>query len=210
MPTNLAEVSRWAPIHTKDNTMLPSTSSFPPVNSLNTSPGLSFTAAAQAVATGATTPAWAIWVTWSVTGLAAIAAIIGVWRLILHRRRDARAKRLEPGYAATRSTLVVLNRLIGTSAVIDVTDELKELNDLLTDLTIAEACSPDVPFGLVVAELGNYLECALPNNYSDQVAADHDLLDSYLTLARRQGIKLEATRAAIATVQRRIEKLTRK
>ncbi|MFF7566729.1 hypothetical protein ACFZB4_43105 [Streptomyces pseudovenezuelae] len=181
------------------------------MNSPNTSPGLISTAIAQAAAVGgSTTPAWAIWVTWTVTGLAAVAGVIGVWRLILHRRRDARAKRLEPGYAATRSTLIVLNRLIGTSAVIDVTDELKELTDLLTDLAIAEACSPDVPFGLVVAELGHYLECALPSDYSAQVAADLSLLDGYLTLARRQGIKLEATRAAIATVQRRIEKLTQK
>lgn len=41
-----------------------------------------------------------------------------------------------------------------------------------------EEFSPDVPFGLVIAELKNYLDCALPSDYGAQIAADHSLLDT--------------------------------
>lgn len=182
--------------------MLPSSSSFPTVNAPNTSGSLMFAAAAENA--GGLSPAW----TWSAVG--ALVALTGICLVVLYRRRDARAKGLAPGYEAASKALVLLNRLAGKPAVTGVTTELDELADLVSLLTIAEARSPDIAFGVIVAELDGYRANALPYDYAARSAADAGLLDPYLTLARLQGVKLEAARSAITTVQRRIEKLTGK
>ncbi|MGW7130020.1 hypothetical protein ACWGIA_16960 [Streptomyces bobili] len=182
--------------------MLPWSSSFPLVNSPNTS-GY-FVLAAAADTSGGVSPTWV----WSAVG--AIVTSIGITLVILYRRRDARAKTLMPGYDAAGKALVVLNRLVTKSAISGVTSELVELADLVSLLTIAEARSPEIPFGVIVAELNDYLKNVLPHDYAARIAVDHSLLDSYLLLVRLQGIKLEATRVAITIVQRRIEKLTGK
>ncbi|MFI8889169.1 hypothetical protein [Streptomyces paradoxus] len=138
-----------------------------------------------------------------------MALIVSTWLIINHRRRDGIAQWLQPGYEAASESLVVLNRLALKPAIEGVTADLHELVDLVSRLRLAEQRSPELPFGVIVAELEGYQKNALPHDYEHRLAADTDLLSDYLTLTRMQGIKLEAARTAIASVQRLIEKRTR-
>ncbi|MFJ5032204.1 hypothetical protein ACIQB5_29735 [Streptomyces sp. NPDC088560] len=146
--------------------------------------------------------------TWAAVGV--IVTAVGVCLVVLHRRRDTRSKRLTPGYDAATGALVVLDRLSAMTAIAGVTTELGELAGFISLLRVAEARSPEIPFGVIVATLDDYAASVFTANYATRLAADPSLLDSYLALARVQGVKLESARTAITTVQRRIEKLTGK
>jgi hypothetical protein len=180
--------------------MMPSFSSSPRVNSANTAGHLVFGAANTAAGL---TPAW----TWSAIGT--LITLIGVSCVVVFRRRDTRIKELQPGYDALGKALTLLDRIAASATIASITAEVTELRDSVSALTTAEARSPKIPFGLVVAELNNYLASALPLDFAARIAADAGQLDTYLVLARMQGMKLQATRQAIMTVQRKIEKLTR-
>ncbi|MER6433215.1 hypothetical protein ABT272_36655 [Streptomyces sp900105245] len=190
-------------ILTKDNLMVPLLCSFPPVNTTNAPQTL--VAAGTAETTGAGLSPVLSW-----TAFGVIVTAIGVTLVVLFRRRDTRTKTLTPGYDAAGTALVLLNRLATKLAVTGVTDDLKDLADLVTLLTIADARSPKIGFGTIVSEVNGYLADTLPQDYAVQLAANPALADTYFALVRNQGIKLEAARIAIVTVQRRVEKLTRK
>ncbi|CAM5263455.1 hypothetical protein [Streptomyces coeruleorubidus] len=190
-------------ILTKDNTMLPCFSSFPPVNNTNTSRPLVLAAAAEATGAGLSPV-----LTWSAVGV--IVAAVGILLVVLFRRRDTRTKTLTPGYDAAGSALVLLNRLATKTAVTGVTAELDKLPDLVSLLAIADGRSPKIGFGVIVTEINGYLDNAFPQDYTAQIAANPGSGDAYTALARNQGIKLEAARTAITIVQRRVEKLTGK
>lgn len=182
--------------------MLPSTSSFPSAIALNAHEVF----VAQ---TGQTAGGFSATWTWG-SMIALMALVVSTWLIINHRRRDGIAKWLEPGYDAASESLVVLNRLALKPAIEGDTADLHELVDLVSRLRLAEQRSPELPFGVIVAELEGYQKNVLPHDYEDRLAADTGLLSAYLTLTRMQGIKLEAARTAIARVQRLIEKRTRK
>ncbi|WP_146229022.1 hypothetical protein [Streptomyces sp. NWU339] len=146
--------------------------------------------------------------TWG-TVIALVALVVSTWLIVNHRRRDQTVQWHQPDYDTVSNALLVLNRLSLTTAVEGVTAELRELVDVVSRLRISEQRSPDLPFGVVVAELEGYRANVLPQNHADKLAADESLLDDYLALARAQGIRLEAARAAIVHVQRKIEKRTR-
>ncbi|MFF7767394.1 hypothetical protein ACIPIU_10210 [Streptomyces massasporeus] len=159
--------------------------------------------------TGETASGFSATWTWG-SMIALMALVISTWLIINHRRRDGIAKWLQPGYEAASESLVVLNRLALKPAIEGVTADLHELIDLVSRLRLAEQRSPELPFGVIVAELEGYQKNVLPHDYEARLAANTGLLSSYLTLTRMQGIKLEAARTAIASVQRLIEKRTRK
>ncbi|WP_328674882.1 hypothetical protein [Streptomyces sp. NBC_00343] len=146
--------------------------------------------------------------TWGAV-IALIALVVSTWLVVNHRRRDQTVQWHQPGYDTASDALLVLNRLSLTTAVEGVTAELRELVDVVSRLRIAEQRSPDLPFGVAVAELESYRVNVLPQNHADKLAADESLLNDHLALARMQGIRLEAARAAIVHVQRKIEKRTR-
>ncbi len=146
--------------------------------------------------------------TWG-TVIALVALVVSTWLVVNHRRRDQTVQWHQPDYDTASNALLVLNRLSLTTATEGITAELRELVDVVSRLRIAEQRSPDLPFGVVVAELEGYRAKVLPQNHADELAADQNLLDDYLALARAQGIRLEAARAAIVDVQRKIEKRTR-
>ncbi|MFI9176161.1 hypothetical protein [Streptomyces lincolnensis] len=138
-----------------------------------------------------------------------VGVIVAAVLVIVHRRRDKRAEWLKPGYATASETLVLLDRLALTVAVTNVTADLKPLTDQISKVKQAEQRSPELPFGLIIAELKVYQENLLPEHYAEKLTADSDLRDTYLALALQQGVKLEAARQATTTVQRMIEKQTR-
>ncbi|MFF8472434.1 hypothetical protein [Streptomyces sp. NPDC015414] len=138
-----------------------------------------------------------------------VALLVSTWLVVNHRRHDQAVQWHQPNYDAASDALLVLNRLSLTTAVEGVTAELRELVDVVSRLRIAAQRSPDLPFGAIVAELEGYRASALPQNHADRLAADESLLDVHLSLARAQGIRLEAARTAIVLVQRKIEKRTR-
>ncbi|MGW2652637.1 hypothetical protein ACWC1D_03090 [Streptomyces sp. NPDC001478] len=146
--------------------------------------------------------------TWGAT-IALAALVVSTWLVVNHRRRDQTVQWHQPDYDTASDALLVLNRLSLTTAVEGVTAELRELVDVVSRLRIAEQRSPELPFGVVVAELEGYRAKVLPQNHADKLAADQSLLDEHLALARVQGIRLEAARIAIVDVQRKIEKRTR-
>ncbi|MFD0123247.1 hypothetical protein [Streptomyces virginiae] len=146
--------------------------------------------------------------TWG-TGIALVTLLVTTWLVINHRRRDQTVRWHQPDYDTARDALLVLNRLSLTTAVEGTTPELRELVDVVSRLRIAEQRSPKLPFGLILAELESYRAHVLPQNHADKLAADESLLDDHLTLARVQGIRLEAARTAITHVQRKIENRTR-
>jgi hypothetical protein len=146
--------------------------------------------------------------TWGAV-IALVALIVSTWLVVNHRRRDQTVQWHQPDYDTASDALLVLNRLSLTTAVEGVTAELRELVDVVSRLGIAEQRSPDLPFGVVVAELEDYRANVLPQNHVDKLAADASLLDDHLALARVQGIRLEAARTAIVHVQRKIEKRIR-
>ncbi|MFE1878721.1 hypothetical protein [Streptomyces diastatochromogenes] len=146
--------------------------------------------------------------TWGAV-IALVALVVSTWLAVNHRRHDQTVQWHQPDYDTARDALLVLNRLSLTTAVEGVTAELRELVDVVSRLRIAEQRSPDLPFGVVVAELEGYRANVLPQNHADKLAADESLLDDHLALARVQGIRLEAARTAIVHVQRKIEKRTR-
>lgn len=149
--------------------------------------------------------------TWTWAAVIALAALfVGTWLTVNHRRRDQLAQWLQPGYDTASETRILLDRLSLTTAVESVTADLRELVDMVSRLRIAEQRSPKLPFGVIVAELEAYRASALPPDYAGKLAVDDTLLDSYLDLARTQGARLEAARAAIVVVQGMIEKRTRK
>ncbi|WP_158694442.1 hypothetical protein [Streptomyces canus] len=149
--------------------------------------------------------------TWSWAAVIALAALlVGTWLTVNHRRRDRLAKWLQPGYDTASETRILLDRLSLTTAVEGVTAELPVLVDLVSKLRIAEQRSPKLPFGVIVAELEAYRANLLPPDYAAKLAVDDSLLEGYLALARMQGVRLEAARAAIVVVQGLIEKRTRK
>ncbi|WP_447039237.1 hypothetical protein [Streptomyces sp. DSM 118878] len=141
--------------------------------------------------------------------IALIALLVSTWLVINHRRRDQAVQWHQPDYDTASDALLVLNRLALTAAVEGVTAELRELIDVVSRLRIAERRSPDLPFGVAVAQLEGYRTNVLPRNHAEMLAADESLLNHHLALARMQGIKLEAARTAIVQVQRKIEKRTR-
>lgn len=147
------------------------------------------------------------WTWGAVIALAAL--VVSTWLVVNHRRSDQAFQWHQPDYDTASDALLAVNRLSLTTAVEDVTAELRELVDVVSRLKIAEQRSPDLPFGVVVAELEGYRANVLPQNHADRLAADEGLLDDYLALARVQGIRLEAARTAIVHVQRKIEKRTR-
>ncbi|WP_438453382.1 hypothetical protein [Streptomyces asiaticus] len=146
--------------------------------------------------------------TWGAV-IALIALIVSTWLVVNHRRRDQTVQWHQPDYDTASDALLVLNRLSLTTAVEGVTAELRELVDVVSRLRIAAQRSPDLPFGVVVAELEGYRANVLPQNHAAKLAADESLLDGHLALARVQGIRLQAARTAIVQVQRKIEKRTR-
>ncbi|MFF7564850.1 hypothetical protein ACFZB4_33395 [Streptomyces pseudovenezuelae] len=149
--------------------------------------------------------------TWSWAAVIALAALlVGAWFTVDHRRRDRLTQWLQPGYDTASETRILLDRLSLTVAVEGVTAELRVLVDLISKLRIAEQRSPKLPFGVIVAELEAYRANVLPPHYADKLAVDDSLLDGYLALARMQGVRLEAARAAIVVVQSLIERQTRK
>jgi hypothetical protein len=141
--------------------------------------------------------------------IALVALVVSTWLVVDHRHRDQTVRWHQPDYDAASAALLVVNRLSLTTAVDGVTAELRELIDVVSKLKMAEQRSPDLPFAVVVAELEDYRANVLPQNYADKLAADGSLLAEYLGLARVQGIRLGAARAAIVRVQRKIEKRTR-
>ncbi|MDT7843540.1 hypothetical protein [Streptomyces justiciae] len=170
-------------------------------------PGLSSFSSAEAgeAASGGFSSTW----TWSVV-VALAALLVGAWFKINHRRRDQITKWYQPGYDAAGQARLLRDRLSLTTAVEGVTPELRELVDVISKLKLAEQRSPEVPFGVIVAELHGYSESLLPPDHAAKLAVDPSLLDTYLGLARMQGIRLESARTAIIAVQRMIEKRTRK
>ncbi len=146
--------------------------------------------------------------TWGAV-IALVALIVSTWLVVNHRRSDQTFQWHKPDYDTASDALLVVNRLSLTTAVEGVTAELRELVDVVSRLRIAEQRSPELPFGVVVAELEGYRVNVLPQNHADRLAADESLLDEHLALARVQGIKLEAARTAIVHVQRKIVKRTR-
>ncbi|MGX1886738.1 hypothetical protein [Streptomyces sp. NPDC055287] len=138
-----------------------------------------------------------------------VALGVSTWLVVNHRRRDQTVQWHQPDYDTASDALLVMNRLSLTTAVEGVTAELRELVDVVSRLRIGEQRSPDLPFGVIVAELEGYRANVLPQNHADKLAADESLLDDHLSLARVQGIRLEAARTAIVHVQRKIEKRTR-
>ena len=146
--------------------------------------------------------------TWGAV-IALVALVVSTWLVVNHRRSDQILQWHQPDYDTASDALLVLNRLSLMTAVEGVTAELRELVDVVSRLKIAEQRSPDLPFGVVVAELEGYRANVLPRNHADKLAADGSLLDDHLALAREQGIRLEAARTAIVHVQREIEKRTR-
>lgn len=147
---------------------------------------------------------------WTWTAAIALATlVVSTWLVVNHRRRDRAIRWHQPDYDTANNALLVLNRLLLTTAVEGVTFELRELVDVISRLRIAEQRSPDLLFGVIAAHLGDYQACALPKNYADRLAADGSLQNDYFALVRMQGTKLEAARSAIVQVQRRIEKQTR-
>ncbi|WP_330335386.1 hypothetical protein OHS33_37500 (plasmid) [Streptomyces sp. NBC_00536] len=142
--------------------------------------------------------------------IALVALVVSTWLVVDNRRRDRAVRWHQPDYDTSSGALLVLNRLSLTTAVEGVTPELRELVDVVSRLRIAEQHSPDLPFGVIVAELEAYRVNVLPERHADRLAADGRLFDDYLALARAQGIRLEAARTGIAHVQRKIEKRTRK
>ncbi|MFI1519431.1 hypothetical protein [Kitasatospora cineracea] len=170
----------------KDDTMLP------------------LSASSASSGTGEFSSSW----TWGAV-IALVALVVSTWLVVNHRRRDRTVRWHQPDYDTASDALLVLNRLSLTTAVEGVTAELRELVDVVTRLKIAEQRSPDLPFGVIVAELEGYRTNVLPQNHADKLAADENLLDGHLALARVQGIRLEAARTAIVHVQRAIEMRTR-
>ncbi|GAA1733515.1 MULTISPECIES: hypothetical protein [Streptomyces] len=147
------------------------------------------------------------WTWGAVIALAAL--VVSTWLVVNHRHRDQTVQWHQPDYDTARDALLVLNRLSLTTAVEGVTAELRELVDVVSRLRIAEQRSPDLPFGVIVAELEGYRANVLPQNHAAKLAGDESLLDDYLALARVQGIRLQAARTAIVRVQRKIEKRIR-
>lgn len=147
--------------------------------------------------------------TWGAV-IALVALVVSTWLVINHRRRDQTVRWHQPDYDTASDALLLLNRLSLATAVEGVTAELRELVDVVSRLRIAEQRSPDLPFGMIVAELEGYRANMLPQNHADKLAADESLLTDHLALARVQGIRLEAARIAIVHVQRAIEMRTRK
>ncbi|MEU0028350.1 hypothetical protein [Streptomyces sp. NPDC006335] len=147
--------------------------------------------------------------TWAAV-IALVSLAVGTWLTVNHRRRDRLAQWLQPGYDTASETRILLDRLSLTTAVEGVTAELRVLVDLVSKLRIAEQRSPKLPFGVIVAELEAYRANVLPPDHAAKLAVDDSLLDGYLALARMQGVRLEAARAAIVVVQGLIERQTRK
>ncbi|MFE1839520.1 hypothetical protein [Streptomyces sviceus] len=149
--------------------------------------------------------------TWTWAAVIALTAlIVGTWLTVDHRRRDRLAQWLQPGYETASETRILLERLALSTAVEGVTPELGGLVDMVSKLRIAEQRSPKLPFGVIVAELEAYQANLLPPDHAAKLAVDDTLLDAYLDLARMQGVRLEAARAAIVVVQGLIEKRTRR
>jgi hypothetical protein len=139
--------------------------------------------------------------------IAAVGLVIGVAIKLALRWFDKRAELLKPGYAAAGEAITALDKIAAKAAV---RADRSELAEPLSKLKQAEGCYPKIPFGLAVACLEAYQETMLPDDYLDRLANDSALLELYLDLSRQQGIRSAAARRALETVQRKIEKRTRR
>ncbi|MFE2186036.1 hypothetical protein [Streptomyces sp. NPDC059455] len=135
--------------------------------------------------------------TWGAV-IALVTLVISTWLIVNHRRRDQTVQWHQPDYDTASDALLVLNRLSLTTAVEGVTTELRELVDVVSRLRIAEQRSPDLPFGVVVAELEDYRANVLPQNHAAKLAVDESLrtTTSLSPVRRASGSKPRAPRSS--------------
>ncbi|NUK12612.1 hypothetical protein HRW23_34970 [Streptomyces lunaelactis] len=178
--------------------MVPCITSYPTANALNSY------ALHQVQASANASSFLSSWTWGAVAGFVAVLVTAAI--AIVYRRRDTEAKRLKPGYDALGETLVSLDTLAAQSVV---KSDLDKLHEQISKIKQAEQRSPKMPFGVVVARLKAYEDSVLPDEYAKRLVKDKSLLEEYLGLSREQGLRLEATRAEIAVVQRAVEKRIR-
>ncbi|MGW0839517.1 hypothetical protein ACWD26_05070 [Streptomyces sp. NPDC002787] len=102
--------------------------------------------------------------------------------------------------------VVILDALAAVSAT---KAALTELDKLLSRIKQAEQRFLDIPFGIVAAAMEAYQETVLPDGYARKLAAE-ETAEVILGPCRQQGSAIEVVRAAIVTVQRDIERRTKR
>lgn len=143
--------------------------------------------------------------TWAAV-FGAISVLVAGYFGVVHRLRDKFAKRIEPDYLLLDDLVVAIDKLAAVSAT---RTDLAELDELRSRVEQAEQRFLRVPFGMVVAALEAYEEAVLPDDYGKKLAKKKTA-DEILELCRRQGAAIEVIRAAIVTVQRDIERRTKR
>jgi hypothetical protein len=147
------------------------------------------------------------WTWTAVIGLAAL--ILSTYFSIDQVRKSQRAKqakRYQSDYELLDETVVLLDKLAGTTAQ---KADLTKLGELLSRIKQAERRFPELPLGTVVAHIDAYRKTPLPDDFQRKLAGKRILLDNLLDLSRQQGAAIASALAAISAVQNEIDHRTR-
>ncbi|GGV50807.1 hypothetical protein GCM10010293_62110 [Streptomyces griseoflavus] len=147
--------------------------------------------------------------TWTWAAAISLAALLtSTYFSVYQIRKSKRAKqtkRFQPDYDLLDETVVLLDKLAGTTA--HKTD-LTRLGELLSRIKQAERRFPDLPLGTVVAHIDAYRKTPLPDDFQRKLATKKIPLDDLLNLSRQQGAAIANALTAISAVQNEIDRRT--
>ncbi|KFG01303.1 hypothetical protein IQ62_08550 [Streptomyces scabiei] len=146
--------------------------------------------------------------TWAAVfaGIAVVITVISVCLTIVHRRRTILATLLEPVDSLLDDAAVELAKLATLPAT---KDSLDELSKLLNRIKQAEKAFPSIPVGTVVANIEEYEQTVLPDDFAEKLTATRTA-EQILTLSRQQGARIVHVQASIDTVQDVIKTLRKR
>ncbi|WP_055606655.1 hypothetical protein [Streptomyces prasinus] len=147
--------------------------------------------------------------TWTWTAVLGLAALISSTYFSIDQvrksKRAKQAKRFQADYELLDETVVLLDKLAGTTAQ---KEDLTKLGELLSRIKQAERRFPDLPLGTVVAHIDAYRKTPLPDDFQRKLTSRRIRLDDLLDLSRQQGAATANALAAISTVQEEIDRRT--
>lgn len=145
--------------------------------------------------------------TWTWTAVVGLAALITSTYFsvdqIRKSKRAKQARRFQPDYELLDETVVLLDKLAGTTAQ---KADLTRLGELLSRIKQAERRFPELPLGTVVAHIDAYRKTPLPDDYHRKLISKRIVLDNLLDLSRQQGAAIASALAAISAVQSEIDR----